>query len=57
MYFFSLMYFLRWNCYEKLMSTRGRDFYLKLAKIDKGGRGFNFDQKLVDVIKLPVKFN
>ena len=31
--------------------------YAKLANVDKGGRGVNFDQKLVDVIKLPAKFN
>ena len=28
-----------------------------MAKSNKGGRGFNFDQKLVDIIKLPANFN
>ena len=30
--------------------------YSKLAEVDKGGRGVNFDQKLVDVIKLSLRF-
>ena len=30
--------------------------YAKLAEVDKGGRGVNFDQKLVDVIKLSLRF-
>ena len=35
----------------------GEGGYAKLAQVDKWGRGVNFDQKLVDIIKLPVKFN
>ena len=34
-------------CYEKLTSTKGGS-RAKLSKVDKGGWGVSFDQKLVD---------